>query len=121
MSEFNLVSLPTFINSEGGLTVFEDSIPFLIKRVYWIYRADNFTRGGHRHRVTRQALVAINGEIEIYMNDGNHEQIVKLNTPNIALIVEPEDWHTMKFGEKSILLVMASTHYSVDDYIDQPY
>lgn len=121
MSNFTLVELPTFASTKGSLTVFEDSMPFLIKRVYWIYEAENFIRGGHRHKVTRQALIAIAGEVEIYISDGIREDNIKLNNPKIALIVEPEDWHTMKFSKDSILLVMASTLYSKDDYIDQSY
>lgn len=121
MSNFSLVSLPSFPGIDGNLTVLQNSIPFEILRVFWIYDADGFMRGGHRHKETRQALIAINGEVEIYLNDGFHESTIILNSPNTALIVEPEDWHTMKFNKSSILLVMASTFYSADDYIDAPY
>jgi len=121
MSHFNLLHLPTFEDSRGYLTVLEKTLPFEVVRSYWIYRADGQTRGGHRHSHTRQALIAIAGTVEIYMNDGFTEETLILDDPCQCLIVEPKDWHTMKFGKKSILLVMSSSVYDRNEYIDTPY
>ena len=70
MSHFTQLLLPTFTDARGSLTVLEGKLPFAPVRTYWIYGADGHTRGGHRHRHSRQALVAINGSVSIYMNDG---------------------------------------------------
>jgi hypothetical protein len=37
------------------------------------------------------------------------------------LIVEPEDWHAMRFDDSSVLLVFASRAYDPGDYIREPY
>jgi len=38
------------------------------------------------------------------------------------LILEPEDWHIMKnFKDNSILLVLASTEYDINDYLTERY
>lgn len=121
MSEFKTLDLPAFADSRGRLTVMQKALPFEAKRVFWIDGADGQTRGGHRHHTTRQALVAIVGRVVVFMDDGRHQAEIVLDRPNICLLVEPDDWHTMAFGPGAILLVFASQPYDVKDYIDQRY
>lgn len=121
MSYFTILNLPTFTDLRGSLTVLERSLPFEVLRSYWIYGADQQTRGGHRHTYTRQALVALNGAVTMYMNDGVTEETIVLNHPSQCLLVEPKDWHTMTFGENAVLLVMSSHVYDRSEYIDTPY
>ena len=121
MTHFTILNLPTFSDSRGSLTVLEKSLPFEVRRTYWIYGADGHKRGGHRHVSTRQALIAIHGTVNIYMNDGISEETICLDSPSKCLLVEPKDWHTMLFSENSVLLVMASHAYDRSEYIDTPY
>lgn len=121
MSHYSVIQLPTFTDSRGSLTVLEGALPFTVLRSYWIFGADGQTRGGHRHVFTRQALVAISGEITIYMNDGSAEETIILSHPSRCLLVEPKDWHTMTFGRNSVLLVMSSRQYDRSEYVDAPY
>ena len=121
MSHFAQLILPTFSDTRGSLTVLDGSLPFTPVRTYWIYGADGQTRGGHRHRHTRQALIAISGSITIYMNDGVTVENVVLDQPGKCLLVEPKDWHTMSFGVGSVLMVMSSHPYDRSEYIDTPY
>ena len=121
-NHFSLINLPTFSDDRGSLTVIDDrALPFIPVRNYWIYGADGQIRGGHRHQITRQALIALKGHVTIYINDGIATDNVVLNNPNLCLIIEPKDWHTMTFGPGSILLVMSSHHYDRNEYIDTPY
>jgi len=116
-----LLHLPTFKDPRGKLTVMQDSIPFKVERVYYIYDAVG-KRGGHRHKATTQALVCLNGSCEIYVHDGHTEHTYLLDSPEKCLILEKEDWHTMdQFTTGSTLLVLASSKYNLDDYIDEPY
>lgn len=121
MSNFTKLTLPTFTDHRGSLTVLEGALDFEVVRSYWIYGADKQTRGGHRHKYTHQALVALCGEVSIYMNDGVAEETIVLDHPSQCLLVEPKDWHTMTFGDKAVLLVMSSHLYDRGDYIDTPY
>jgi hypothetical protein len=118
---FTIINLPTFSDAKGNLTVLESKLPFQIVRTYWIYGADGELRGGHRHVYTRQALVALAGKIDIYMDDGINKDTVVLDSPSLCLLVEPKDWHTMKFDNGSVLLVMSSHPYDRSEYIDTPY
>lgn len=121
MTHFAVLNLPTFSEPRGTLTVLEGILPFQVVRSYWIYNADGQTRGGHRHQHTRQALIAIKGEVTIFMNDGITSENVVLNRSDQCLLVEPKDWHTMTFGPGSVLLVMSSHSYDRNEYIDTPY
>ncbi len=116
-----MIDLPTFKDNRGCLTVVEKLLPFEIKRFYYIYDASS-KRGGHRHKKTIQALICVGGSCEIYLNDGQKEEIVMLDSPSKCLIVETKDWHTMdKFSLGSTLLVFSSELYDLDDYIDEEY
>lgn len=119
-----LIQLKTHTDKRGQLTVVQDEIPFDVLRTYYIQGVPDTTiqRGGHRHKKSWQALICLSGSCEIYNNDGIAENIFTLNSPDICLILEPKDWHTMQqFSKDAVLLVFASTKYDVDDYIDQPY
>lgn len=116
-----LLQLKTHRDPRGALTVLQDEVPFTIRRVYYIYRADHHTRGGHRHHKAVQMLACLNGSCEIYVHDGKTERTYELTDPGQALLVEPADWHHMKFGDNAVLLVLASEPYDPADYIDQPY
>ena len=112
-----LINLPTHTTDKGNLTVLQEILPFEIKRIYWIYNSDMKLRGGHRHKITRQALVAVHGEIIINVENREGKYSLLLDNPSKCLIIEPEDWHTMLFKNNSTLLVMASHKYDKNDYI----
>ena len=115
-----IIEIPTFEDERGFLTVMEDILPFKIERIYWIYGADEQTRGGHRHRITKQALVTVAGTVNLKINDGRKETLFVLDNPSKCIIVEPEDWHTMFFKNHAVLLVFASHAYDKKDYIENP-
>jgi hypothetical protein len=121
MSNFPVLELPSFSDARGGLSVLEDVLPFPMKRIYWIYGADGKTRGGHRHRQTRQALIAIHGDVTIHMDDGLHVEDIRLDSPDKCLLVEPKDWHSMSFGSHAVLLVIASHSFDRNEYVDEGY
>jgi mannose-6-phosphate isomerase-like protein (cupin superfamily) len=121
MSNFRLIEIFSVSDERGMLTVMQNALPFEAARTFWITGADKEVRGGHRHYKNRQALIALSGEVSVYMNDGTHAETIELKSPNSCLIVEPEDWHTMTFGEGAVLLVFASHSYDRADYIDEPY
>ena len=121
MERYQVLNLKTFVDSRGVLTVLENVLPFPVVRVYWIHGADGEIRGGHRHHKTRQALVAVNGTVSVYMEDEHGGDTVTLDNPNFCLLVEPKDWHQMTFSEGAILLVFASHSYEQRDYIEAGY
>ncbi|MFY7899285.1 MAG: sugar 3,4-ketoisomerase [Chitinophagaceae bacterium] len=117
-----LLTLKTFIDNRGALTVLDRVVPFEIKRLFYIYGVDESLRGGHRHKTTRQAAICIQGSCTITNHNGAEKEVYHLNTPDKCLILEPNDWHVMHdFTANAILLVLASTAFDPTDYIFDPY
>lgn len=117
-----LIDLKTFTDTRGNLTVIEKTIPFEIKRIFYIYGVDDSLRGGHRHKTTIQAAICLRGSCRIYNNDGDDEKYFILDKASKCLILETRDWHTMdKFSPDSILMVLASEYFDQQDYIFEPY
>ena len=118
-----LIELPTFEDHRGKLSVLEDhQIPFQIKRLYYIYDAGQYPRGGHRHKKTVQALICLQGSCEVINNDGQKKETFLLDKPRKCLIVEPKDWHILdNFSPGSILMVLASEYFDEGDYIFEKY
>lgn len=115
-----LKTLKTFRDDRGALTVIEKDLGFKIERIFYIYDV-TAVRGGHGHKTTRMALVALNGEIEVRGQTPDRDFSYTLSKPNQALVLEPPDWHEMSFAPGSVLLVLASEPYSQDDYFYQKY
>ena len=117
-----LIDLKTFTDKRGNLTVIEKVIPFVVKRIFYIYGVDDSVRGGHRHHKTIQAAICIKGSCKIYNDDAANEETFFLNRPDKCLILEPKDWHQMfQFSEDAILMVLASEYFDASDYIFDKY
>lgn len=117
-----ILSLKTFTDVRGNLTVIEKVIPFDIKRIFYIYGVDDSVRGGHRHHKTIQAAICIQGSCIISNNDGKKREEFVLDSPDKCLILNPEDWHQMHhFTPDAILMVLASEYFEAADYIYPDY
>jgi dTDP-4-dehydrorhamnose 3,5-epimerase-like enzyme len=117
-----LITIETFSDNRGHLSVLEKNMPFDIKRVFYIYGVDNSVRGKHRHHKTIQAVICISGSCKIANNNGKQNEIFELDQPNKCLFLYPEDFHSMyDFSSDAILLVLASEYFDPNDYIYEPY
>ena len=108
---------------DGIISVAEEArtIPFKIKRVYYIYNLIHHSRvlrGKHAHKKLRQVLFCVNGSCDIVLNDGKNIQVVELNEPNTGLYLGPRLWHVMhNFRNNCILLVFTSDYFKESDYL----
>ena len=120
-----LLHLKNIRDSRGSLTVLdnlEDALPFPVKRIFYIQNAEGSVRGGHRHFMTRHAVICIVGTCVVTVHDGNKEQDFFLKKPDQCLILDTDDWHTMHhFSTNAILLALASTVYDSRDYVYEIY
>lgn len=118
----HIIDIPTHSDNRGDLRVIQHQLPFQIKRVYYIHGKANVVRGGHRHKTTDQILICLHGMCTVSCDDGSGFESFVLDNPSKALYVDRNDWHTMQgFSQDAVLLVLASTPYDVNDYIDEPY
>lgn len=117
----HLIKLTTHKDNRGSLTVIQQEIGFKVKRIFYLYHFNNLPRGGHRHRKTIQGLVCLSGEISVTTKIFGKTKKYLLNRPDRCLILEPQDWNEyISLKPNSILLVLASTNFDADDYIDEP-
>lgn len=108
-------------DNRGNLVVVEgeDSIPFAIKRVFYIYNSDrDVVRGEHANRESEFVLINVSGSSKVRISDGKAEDIVLLDRPGKGLYIPRMVWKDMyDFSEDSVLLCLASTHYNPEEYI----
>lgn len=93
-------------------------LPFIPKRIFIINNVPKGTvRGNHSHFETIQILICISGKIEVTLHDGFTEQ-KNIISEGEYILVENLIWDSQKFlSDNSVLLVICSTQYTIDDYI----
>lgn len=106
---------------KGHLTPIEaaQDVPFSIKRIYYITRVpENTIRGFHAHKELEQVLLCLNGTVKINVSDPFSKESFILDDPAKGLYIGPGLWREMyDFSPASVLLVLASEHYTEADYI----
>ncbi len=117
----SIVELDKHHHEKGNITVVENdiSVPFSIKRVYYLYDVPGGeSRGGHAHKDLYQLIVAASGSFTVTLDDGKVKRTFLLNRPYQALMVVPGIWRTLDdFSSGAVCLVLASECYTEDDYI----
>jgi hypothetical protein len=113
----------TATSDARGLLVagqFPDDIPFQPRRMFIVSRTPvDSVRGGHAHRTCHQYLVSVHGMVEVEWDDDDGTQIVILDDPTKGLYVPPLAWARQTYrSPDSVLVVLASHPYDVDDYVD---
>lgn len=115
--------LPVHTDERGSISYIEESkdIPINIQRVYYIYNVPNgCRRGKHAHRKLEQVMIAVSGEFDVYIDDGEDSTHVTLNSPDRGLYLAPMTWRELYgFTEDAVCLVLASELYDEADYIHQ--
>lgn len=115
-----LITFPKITDPRGNLTVAErDSLPFAIRRAYWVYDVPGGeSRGGHAHKSLWQLLVATSGSFTVTLDDGEHTEKYLLNHPWQGLVIKNNTWRTLDdFSSGAVCLCLASEEYDEDDYI----
>lgn len=117
----SIIELDKHHHDRGNITAVENeiSVPFSIKRVYYLYDVPGGeSRGGHAHKALYQLIVAASGSFSVTLDDGKVKRTFLLNRPYQALMVVPGIWRTLDdFSSGSVCLVLASECYTEDDYI----
>lgn len=108
-------------DERGKLVVIEggQSIPFEIKRVFYIYGSDaSVVRGQHANMESEFVLINVAGQSKVRITDGEEEFIVELDRPMMGVYIPKLIWKDMyDFSPDSVLLVLASNHYDGKEYI----
>ena len=115
-----LINITKVHDTRGNLSVIQgNSIPFDMKRVYYLYDIPSGgRRGGHSHKDQQEFLVALSGSFDVILTDGNEQKTVTLNKPNVGLLIVNGIWRELEnFSSGSVCLVLASNFFEEEDYI----
>ena len=119
--ECSIFELPKIHNDAGSITALENNmtVPFKIQRVYYLYDVPGGEqRGGHAHKELQQFIMAVNGSLDVLVDDGRNKKIFNLNRPYIGLHIVPGIWRELiNFSSGANCLVLASHLYDEDDYL----
>jgi len=120
MNNIEIIEIPKVTDLRGHIGIIEkNTIPFDIKRVYYLYDvpSDAF-RGGHAHKTLSQLLIALSGSFDVHLKNGKESITIKLNKPNKGLLIKPGTWREIdNFSSGSVCLVLASKVFDETDYI----
>ncbi len=120
MSLIKLIDLPDLGDDRGGLVAIESnqSVPFEVKRLYYIFNTTDRPRGFHAHIELKQLAICLKGSCRFILDDGKSKEEILLDTPLQGLYIDGVVWREMHdFSEDCVLLVLASEHFSEADYI----
>lgn len=118
----HIIEIKKVVDDRGQVNFFElgKEIDFEIKRVYYLSNvAPEQQRGKHAHKKLRQLMIAVNGVVEIEIDDGkgNKNNFV-LDSIDKALYLPVGYWRVLKFSSpEALCFVFASEKYEEDDYI----
>ena len=121
LESFKLIQLPKIFDERGNLSFLENEnqVPFIIKRVYWIYDVPGGeVRGGHAFKQQQEFIIALSGSFDVILNDGEKQQTITLNKPDKGLLIKSNIWRELEnFSSGSVCLVISSGEFLEDDYI----
>lgn len=114
------IDIPNVFDPRGNLAFIEkDTLPFKLKRVYYLYDVpSNAYRGGHAHKMQESLIIALSGSFEVILDNGKSKERVMLNKPNKGLYVPTNIWREIEnFSSGSVCLVLASTEFDANEYV----
>ena len=121
MYSCKIINLPKILDARGNLSFVENNnqIPFVIKRIYWIYDVPGWTeRGGHAYKENMEFVIALSGSFDVILDDGFSKKVYNLNRSYYGLLVPKMIWRKMEnFSTNSLALVLSSTDYNEKDYV----
>ena len=121
MNQPQIIQLPKFLDNRGNLSFLENEaqIPFVIRRVHWIYDVPGGeTRGGVAYRETEEFIIAMSGSFDVIVDDGVQQHKFSLNRSYMGVYVPKGMWRAIdNFSTNSIAVIAASTAYNPMDAI----
>ncbi len=116
-----IIELPKFLDERGNLSFFENEkqLPFVIKRVHWIYDVPGGeSRGGVAYKTTEEFIVAMSGSFDVVVRDGEREWKFFLNRSYKGVYIPAGYWRSVEnYSSNSVAVIAASTFYDPADAV----
>lgn len=115
-----IISIPKIEDYRGNIGVVEkDTIPFAMKRIYYLFDVPSTARrGGHAHKEQSALLIALSGSFDVILDDGVSKKVINLNKPDKGLLINSKIWRELdNFSSGAVCLVVSSGEFDENDYI----
>ena len=119
----NLIKLKSFKEDARGCLAYADAqadIPFMIKRVFWIYGVpEKATRGGHANWKCAEVIFPLVGAFDIYVDDGKFYKTYHLSKADEGILIPAGVWCLLTgFKPGTVCFVASDEEYSPDFYVN---
>lgn len=121
LEKVRIIELPKFLDDRGNLSFLENNnhIPFVMKRVYWIYDVPGGEqRGGHAYKELQEVIIALSGSFDVILNNGKDEKKITLNRSYYGLYIPKMIWRSIEnFSTNSLAFIATDKIYDELQYI----
>jgi acetyltransferase-like isoleucine patch superfamily enzyme len=115
------VQLKRIDDLRGALIVanYDDDLPFVPARSFVVFDVPSkHVRGEHALRRCAQVVVCLRGACTIVADDGKAREAIRLDRPDVGLLLPPMTWFIQHdHSPDCLLLFFASSAYDAKDYI----
>ena len=95
-----------------------NEIPFGIKRIFTISKADGESRGGHANKEVHEMVYCLRGKVKFTLDNGIRKNEFVLSDPRDGLFIKSLTWvEITDIEDDAIILVLASELYDPNKYI----
>ena len=121
LSLMEKIKLKKLGDERGSLVALESniSVPFEIKRVYYIYGTKaGVSRGFHAHKKLKQLAICVSGSCKLLLDNGECKKSIILDNPLEGLLIGNMIWREMHdFSDDCVLILLENEYYHEQDYI----
>ncbi len=119
LEQIKIINFQQFLTEEALLSIFssQNTVPFLIKRVFTIQATEDCFRGFHAHKICNQLMIALQGIIKVTCDDGMQKKTFILNSPSQGLLVPATLWAEQEYIANATLMILTDQFYDANDYI----
>ncbi|MCM1021418.1 MAG: FdtA/QdtA family cupin domain-containing protein [Muribaculum sp.] len=119
----HIITFPKIEDPRGNLSFMQhpQQLPFKPQRTYWVYDVPGGEmRYGHAFRTQQEVIVALSGSFDVVTVGLDGQEIrFRMARSYHGLYLPPMMWRMLdNFSTNSVALVISSTLYSPDDYIE---
>ena len=121
LSLMEKIKLKKLGDERGSLVALESniSVPFEIKRVYYIFGTKvGISRGFHAHKKLKQLAICVSGSCKLLLDNGERNKSIVLDNPSEGILIGNMIWREMHdFSDDCVLILLANEYYHEQDYI----